>query len=173
MSRILVAYASKHGATAEIAEAVADELRKADHEVDCSSAGDVGDVRTYDAVVVGSAVYMKRWRPEARHLLKRNSKALAERPLWIFSSGPCGEKPDSSWSEPPGIIKQADRLDVRAHTVFGGRLPVEPRNFMERAMVQNCPPEHRDLRDWDEIRAWARDIGNALSVATTSPAASE
>jgi menaquinone-dependent protoporphyrinogen oxidase len=171
MSGILLAYASKHGATREIAEAIADELRNAGHGVDCVAAEDVRDLESYDAVVVGSAVYMKRWRPEARQLLRRNSKELAGRPFWVFSSGPCGEKPDASWSEPSGIIKQAERLGVRGHTVFGGRLPLEPSNFMERAMVGNCPPEHRDLRDWDEIRAWAREIANAVPAATERLAA--
>lgn len=168
MSRILIAYASKHGATKEIAEAIAEKLRHADHEVDCMPAGKVRDLAAYDALVIGSAVYMKRWRPEARHLLKQNSKALAERPFWVFSSGPCGEKPDPTWSEPPGIIKQAERVGVRGHTIFGGRLPLEPSNFMERAMVKKCPPENRDLRNWDEIRAWAGTIGSAMPATRSA-----
>jgi menaquinone-dependent protoporphyrinogen oxidase len=175
MSQMLVAYATKNGATAEIAEAIADQLRQDGHAVDCTPAGEVDSVEPYNAIVVGSAVYMKRWRPEARHFLKHNAEALARRPLWVFSSGPCGEKPDPSWSEPPKIIKLAERLGVRDHTVFGGRLPLEPGNFMERAMVRNCPPENRDLRDWDMIRTWAarigRDLGSEASdaVARSAP----
>jgi menaquinone-dependent protoporphyrinogen oxidase len=162
MSRMLVGYASKHGATAEIAEAVADQLRQVGHTVNCVPAGEAADVDSYDAVVIGSAVYMKRWRPEARRLLKRHRKLLADRPFWVFSSGPCGEKPDPSWAEPPRVIELAERLGVRGHIVFGGRLPLGPSNFMERAMVENCPPEKRDLRDWDAIRAWAIEIGEEL-----------
>jgi menaquinone-dependent protoporphyrinogen oxidase len=162
MSRVLVAYGTKHGSTREIAEAIAWELTRAEHDVDCLSADSAIDVDAYDAVVVGSAVYMKRWRSEARRLLKRNAKALAARPLWIFSSGPCGEKPDPNWSEPGKIVAQAERLGAVEHVVFGGRLPLEPANFMERAMVDGCPPEHRDLRDWDEIRAWGARIGAEL-----------
>jgi menaquinone-dependent protoporphyrinogen oxidase len=169
MSQILVAHGSKHGATAEIAEAVADQLRRDGHAVDCLPAGDVGGVEPYDVVVVGSAVYMKRWRPEAKRLLKRNADELANRPFWVFSSGPCGENADPSWSEPPGVMKLAERLGVRGHTVFGGRLPLEPGNFMERAMVKNCPPEKRDLRDWDEIRAWASRIGREAGVVAGLP----
>ena len=163
MSQVVVAYGSKHGATAEIAEAVADELRQAGHEVDCLSAEQVSGLDAYDAAVIGSAVYMKRWRPEARRLLKRHAKALASRPFWVFSSGPFGEKPDPSWSEPPRTIARAEHLGVRDHVVFGGRLPLEPSNFMERTMVRDCPPDKRDLRDWDEVRAWASGIGTELS----------
>ena len=69
MSRVLVAYASKHGATAEIAEAIADQLRQDGYTVDCVPADQAAEVDSYDAAVIGSAVYMRRWRPEARHLL--------------------------------------------------------------------------------------------------------
>jgi menaquinone-dependent protoporphyrinogen oxidase len=168
MSHVLVAYASKHGATTEIAEAVAAELRQAGHEVDCLSAERVSSIDAYDAAVIGSAVYMKRWLPEARRLLKRHAKELADRPFWVFSSGPFGEKPDPSWSEPPRTIKRAEDLGVRDHVVFGGRLPLEPSNFMERAMVRDCPPDKRDLRDWDAIRAWVAEIGMELSASVTS-----
>ena len=163
MSHVLVTYGTKHGATAEIAEAIAGVLREQGHETDCLVAGEVGSVDDYDAVVLGSAVYMKRWRSDARRLLKRQSKALAARPLWIFSSGPCGDKPDPSWPEPRSMVARATRLGAREHVVFGGRLPLEPRNFMERAMVESCPPENRDLRDWDEIRGWAAKIARELA----------
>jgi menaquinone-dependent protoporphyrinogen oxidase len=171
MSQVLVAYASKHGATAEIAEAVADQLRQAGHAVDCVPADKAAGVDSYDAVVIGSAVYMKRWRPEARRLLKRHGKALANTPFWVFSSGPFGEKPDPTWAEPPRVIELAERLGARDHAVFGGRLPIEPSNFMERAMVKDCPPDKRDLRDWDAIRAWAVEIGAELSSSAGHPAA--
>lgn len=172
MTHVLVAYASKHGATAEIAEAVGAELRQAGHDVDCLSAEKVSSIDANEAAVSGSAVYMKRWLPEARRLLKRHAKELADRPFWVFSSGPFGEKPDPSWSEPPRTIKRAEHLGVRDHVVFGGRLPLEPSNFMERAMVRDCPPDKRDLRDWDEIREWAAAIGRELSSATIRPARS-
>jgi menaquinone-dependent protoporphyrinogen oxidase len=164
VARVLVAYASKHGATLEIAEALAEELGNAGNEVDCLAADDVQGVAGYDAVVLGSAVYMKRWRRSARRLLSRETAALAERPLWVFSSGPCGANPDPSWSEPPRTIQRVERLGAREHVVFGGRLPLVPRSITERAMVQSTPAELRDLRDWDEIRAWARRIAAELDT---------
>ena len=154
MSRVLVAYGTKHGATREIAEAIAEELSD---EPDTTSTAwrptHVTGVDDYDAVVVGSAVYMKRWRSEARRFLKRNATALAARPLWIFSSGPCGEKPDPRWSE-PGEDRRSGRATrrPRARGVRRAACLLDPANFMERAMVNGCPPEHRDLRDWEAIR---------------------
>ena len=167
-TRVLVSYASKHGATAEIAQAIADELAVHGLVVDCRLAEEVHDVVGYDAVVLGSAIYMKRWRSEARQLLHHHADALRTRPFWIFSSGPFGEHPDPEWSEPPKTIHEAESLGVRDHRVFGGRLPTEPGNFIERAMVKNTPAEVSDLRDWDEIRAWATQIAGELS--TPAPA---
>ena len=160
MSGVLVAYASKNGATAEIAVAIAEELRTAGLEVDCAQAGEVSGLSDYDAVVLGSAVYMKRWLKPARRLLRRGG--LAERPLWLFSSGPCGTDPDPSWAEPKRVADMADRLGARDHTIFGGRLPVDPDGFVERAMLNGTPEELRDLRDWDEIRGWVAGIAAEL-----------
>jgi menaquinone-dependent protoporphyrinogen oxidase len=63
------------------------------------------------------------------------------------------------------MIEQVLRLGAREHVVFGGRLPVDPRGPMERAIVKNTPPEYRDLHDWDEIRAWAAGIASELRAA--------
>jgi menaquinone-dependent protoporphyrinogen oxidase len=162
---VLVAFASKHGSTAEIADAVADELRGRGLRADCRPAGEVKTLDGYDAVVLGSAVYTKRWRRDARRLLHRHARELAAMPFWIFSSGPFGEHPDPEWAEPPRVVKEADRLGARDHVVFGGRLPLEPKNFVEKAMVRDTPPEVADLRDWDQIRGWSAAVAAALQDA--------
>jgi menaquinone-dependent protoporphyrinogen oxidase len=112
--------------------------------------------------VLGSAVYMKRWLGDARRLFRKHRRELAARPFWIFSSGPFGAEPDPAWSEPPRIVRDAERMGVRDHVVFGGRLPLEPSGFVEKAMVRDTPPEVADLRDWDEIRSWP--AGDATAV---------
>jgi menaquinone-dependent protoporphyrinogen oxidase len=162
MTRVLVAHAGKHGSTAEIAQAIAEELSRQGIEAECRRAGEVKDLDGYDAVVLGSAVYMKRWQPEARKLLRKHADELAERPFWIFSSGPFGDHPDLAWSEPPRVVAKAEQLGARDHVIFGGRLPAEPSGFMERALVRDTPPDYTDLRDWHEIRAWATGIAAAL-----------
>jgi menaquinone-dependent protoporphyrinogen oxidase len=163
---VLVAYASKRGSTAEIAEAVASTLAESGLEVDREEVTGVNSLEPYDAVVLGSAVYMKRWRGDARRFLRRHRRALAELPFWVFSSGPVGDPAEDrpEWTEPSKIAAAAERLGARGHVVFGGRLPAEPKGKIERAMVIGVPPEFRDRRDWDEIRAWAKTVALELSA---------
>jgi len=168
MTDVLVAFASKRGSTREIAEAVADGLRGRGLSVDCRPVGEVREVSPYGAVVLGSAVYIKRWRGDAKRFLRRHRKALAAMPFWVFSSGPVGDPakdPGPSWQEPPKIVKRIEALGARGHVVFGGRVPPDPHGPMERSMVDGTPEEYRDRRDWDEIRAWASTIAASLDVA--------
>jgi menaquinone-dependent protoporphyrinogen oxidase len=58
--KVLVAYASKYGATAGIAEAIAATLRQEGLEADARPAQEVRDLGGYRAVVLGSPVYMGR-----------------------------------------------------------------------------------------------------------------
>src|SRR5688500_11299839 len=88
MAEILVAYATKMGATNEFAEAVAAQIRSASDEGTALSDAEVGSVEPYKAVVLGSALYAGRWRPEAGKFLKRNARALSRKPVWLFHSGP-------------------------------------------------------------------------------------
>jgi menaquinone-dependent protoporphyrinogen oxidase len=164
MKRVLVAYASKRGSTAEIARAIADALEAAGLEVDLEPAGEVDAIDAYDAVVLGSAVYIKRWRGDAKHFLHKHRRELAQRPLWIFSSGPVGDptNDDPAWSEPRRIVAAVEDLGARDHVVFGGSVPSEPHGFMEQAMADDTPEEYRDRRNWDDIRSWAKGIAADL-----------
>ena len=162
--KVLVAYASKRGSTAEIAETVAATLRREGLGVCLEPAGDVQSLERFDAVVLGSAVYMKRWRGDARHFLKKHRKALRQTPFWVFSSGPIGDpaRDDQAWMEPPKLAQKVEDLGGREHVVFGGCVPAEPRGMMERAMVEGIPQEYRDRRDWDEIRTWTKQVASDL-----------
>ncbi len=166
---VLVAYASKRGSTAEIAETVAATLRRAGLDVDLKPAGEVQSLEPFDAVVLGSAVYMKRWRGDARHFLKRHRKALRQMPFWVFSSGPVGDPGNDNpeWIEPPSLTAKVEEMGGRGQVVFGGCLPAEPHGFIEKAMVDGTPREYRDRRDWAEIRAWAGQVALDLVAVPT------
>jgi menaquinone-dependent protoporphyrinogen oxidase len=167
--RVLVAYASKHGSTTEIARAIADEIRHAGVRADLIEAEAVEDLAPYAGAILGSAVYMKRWRPSARRLMGHLERRLGDRPLWIFSSGPVGDAEfDHDWCEPAHMLVRAQRLNLRDHIIFGGRVPQDPGNLIERAMLRNTPPDQRDRRDFDAIRSWAREVAETFVPATVA-----
>ena len=129
MSHVLVAYASKHGSTAGLAQAIAKTLDDNGLRVTCVEASDVESLDPFDAVILGSAVYARRWRVEARRFLRRYAHELAERPFWVFSSGPIGDpaKDNAAWEEPARTMAKAIELGARDHVVFGGSVPSTPR----------------------------------------------
>jgi menaquinone-dependent protoporphyrinogen oxidase len=167
MHTVLVAYASKRGSTAEIAEVIADKLRECGLTVECSPARAVSTLKPYEVVILGSAVYMKHWRREARRFLRRHADELSHRPFWVFSSGPVGQADAAAaraGAEPSRIVDRLEHLGVREHVVFGGRLSTEPKNPLERSLLARTPRPYRDRRDWAEIRSWAAGIADELGA---------
>jgi len=162
--RVLVTYASKHGATAAIAQAIADTLREAGLIVDLEPARQIHSLEPYRAVVLGSAVYMGRWRRDALRLLRRPE--LAYRRVWLFSSGPVGKDPADSASaqrfvRPRAVEARASEIAAQEHVVFGGMVATDG-GLIRRRMALGMAPELRDRRDWDQIAAWSRSIAAAL-----------
>lgn len=167
---VVVAYASKHGSTRQIAERIAAVLRVEGVDADVLPADKAGDLDGYDAVILGSAVYMGRWRPEAWRFVRRHRAQLASVPLWLFSSGPvvkAGEEIPQT-PAPLRVHRTGERLEARGHVVFGGRVPDEPDSFVERSVAKNVADKQRDSRDWDAIEAWARRIAAELAATTAA-----
>jgi menaquinone-dependent protoporphyrinogen oxidase len=164
--QVLVAYATKHGATAEIAEKIGQVLREADSKAEVLPADRVSDLTPYQAVVLGSAVYAGRWRKEAATFLEANEKALAERPVWLFSSGPTGEGDAvelmKGWRFPETLQPIADRIQPRGIAVFHGVLDKEKLGFAEKLIVKALKAPVGDSRDWEAITAWAGSIAAEL-----------
>jgi len=155
---VLVAYASKMGSTKEIAEVIGVQLAEAGHRVTVLDAEEVGDVTPYDVVVLGSAVYLTRWRPEAVQFLRRHREVLSARDVWLFHSGPCGAKDAARPIPlPPNVRRLADRIGTHPPVTFGGRLdPALATGLMARMMAKGDLVG--DWRDWDAIRAWAAEV---------------
>lgn len=162
----LVAYATKYGATAGIAEKIANVLREHGLEVTLRKVQEVGDPGAYTAVVLGSAVYIGQWRKEAASFLKTHEKTLAERPLWLFSSGPTGEGDPlelmRGWRFPQNLQPIAERIKPRDITVFHGALFGEKLSWLERWVVKNVKAPIGEYRSWDAITVWAEGIAAVL-----------
>ncbi len=174
---VVVAYASRYGSTAEIAERIAGTLTASGHQAVAHPVGAADDVAGAEAVVLGSAVYMGHWRKEATAFVATHRDELAARPVWLFSSGPLpgavvpekvagGTADDGTPKEVPGAVAA---VGAREHRVFDGRLDparLGLRDRMIRALPAGRPllPEV-DGRDWEAIETWARTIASELDSA--------
>jgi len=165
-TQVLVTYTTKYGATAEIAEKIGQVLRQAGLRTDVLPADGVSDLTPYKAVVLGSAVYIGKWRKEAVKFLQANEKMLAERQVWLFSSGPTGEgnpvELTKGWHFPKALQPIADRIQPRDIAVFHGAINMKKLNLIERWMINNVKAPIGDFRDWDAITSWATAIANEL-----------
>jgi menaquinone-dependent protoporphyrinogen oxidase len=127
----LVAYGSRYGSTAEIAEAIGETLRARGIVTEVAPADAIRSVDEYGLVVVGGGVYVGRWHGAAVGFLKRFDRQLRDRPTWLFGSGPTGGTPKAEellvetltrQPPPPGnVAKLADRIGAREYRTFGGR----------------------------------------------------
>jgi menaquinone-dependent protoporphyrinogen oxidase len=175
MTRVLVAYGSKHGGTAAIAAAIGKVLAAQGCEIDVVPAREVDHPDAYDAVVLGSGVYVGRWQGDAMNVLKRHERTLASRPTWLFSSGPTGGTEAAEaivrrvqadpTGEPPvkEVAKRAERIGARGHATFGGWITPEMGGIFARWMPRG------DWRDFAVIERWAAGIAGAL-VPERAPA---
>lgn len=162
MRRVLVAYGSKRGGTAEIAEVIAAAMRERGLEVDCRRAAEVHDVGVYDAVIAGGALYLFRWVREARRFISRHTAALRGRPVWMFSSGPLDDSAREHEVPPVrGVAALMKRAGARGHVTFGGRLAKDAKGFPASAMAKT---HAGDWRAWDQIRAWARQTAGEIEA---------
>ena len=163
--RVLVAYATHYGATREIAESVAETLRREDIEATLADVEHLDRVDpSYDAFVIGSAVHAGHWLKPGTEFVKRNAGQLAGRPVWLFSSGPIGDAVDKPQPNPKEIAQFEELVTPRQHVIFGGAFDREVADAkggrFDRAINRFIP--EGDYRDWAEIERWARSVATAL-----------
>jgi menaquinone-dependent protoporphyrinogen oxidase len=167
--KVLVTAASKYGSTGEIARTIADVLTDHGHDTRVAPPDRIDRIEDYDAVVLGSAVYAGHWLKPARELVDRSHEALADRPVWLFSSGPVGDPPKPE-EDPVDVADISDRTKPRDHRVFAGKLVKKQLSFPEKAIVVALRVAEGDFRDWNEIKGWASEIADALGPQSEDPA---
>jgi menaquinone-dependent protoporphyrinogen oxidase len=173
--KVLVAYATRHGATAGIAERIAATLQSEGLVAEARPAASVRTLASYDAFVVGSAAYMFHWLGDATKLVRSHRAELAAKPSWFFSSGPLGTEPLNEKGQdqkeaaiPKEVPELVAAVNARGHAVFFGAYDpaAKPIGIAERAM--KLMPAARDslpagdFRDWAEVEDWARSIAADL-----------
>jgi len=171
---VLVTYASKYGATREIAEKIGVILRRAGFQVVVLPVDRILDLGSYNAVILGSAVYVGKWQKEAEEFLRTNERALADRPVWLFSSGPTGDGDPlelvGGQRLPDALRPMVDRIRPRDVAVFHGFINQEKLNFVEKWTIKNMVKKpFGDFRDWEAIGKWTNTITDALRNAACIP----
>jgi menaquinone-dependent protoporphyrinogen oxidase len=161
--RVLVASATRHGATGEIAEAIASTLAARGVDAELRRIEDVPDVNGYDAVVLGSAVYIGKWLEPARQFAAEHAAELAVRSTWLFSSGPLGDPPVPDAAHAVQLGDLMERTRARDHRLFAGKLDPFRVSFLERTIARAVRAKAGDFRDWDAIYAWANAIADTLA----------
>ena len=169
--RILVAFASRNGSTAEIAERVAGRLRGAGRKVDVAEMGDGPEVSGYDAVVLGSAVHNQAWLPEASDFVSRHVSALSGLPLWLFSVGMSDGLPRLLRAKAKELQEKrilgllgADVLEPRGHRLFSGVYLEGQLKGAAHFSFRLIGGRFGDFRDWAAIESWADGISQELAA---------
>lgn len=159
--KILVAYGSKHGATAGIAQEIGRTLGRDGFDVTVAPAAGVHDVSGYDAVVLGSSLYAGHWHHDALRCAHDHAEALARRPVWLFSSGPLDSSAEQHGIPPVhAAATEMRHLHARGHVTFGGSVTAETPGWIARGLVKHG--KGGDFRSPEHIQRWAHEIGDEL-----------
>ena len=182
-AKVLVVYATHHGATRGIAERIAQTLTASGIEVTTTAAEDARTPTGYDAFVIGSAVYAFHWVKDASTFVRHHRELLSQSPVWLFSSGPLGTETVNAKgqdvrevAEPKEIAEFRASIHPRDHHVFWGAYDPTAKaiGWMER-ITRTMPASKGilpagDFRDWDEIDSWARTIASELTPVAAASA---
>lgn len=174
--RVLIVYASRSGATREIAERIACILLRLRLETTVQPAQRADDPAGYDVAVIGSDTYYSRWMKPATKFVRRYRDALANRPVWFFSSGSLGSEANSAQdggthavAQPKEIAEFSQTVKLRGHHVFIGALDPNKLGFTDRIRLKLAANRDKvlfpvgDFRDWNDVEAWAFSIARTLT----------
>ncbi len=166
--RVLVSYATRHGSTREIAQRIAERLESSGLSVDCRAIGEVSDLSTYDAALIGSAIHDQEWLTEATDSLARLGANLAGRPVWLFSVGMPAALPRKlqGWAmqeEGQMEAKLARIVRARGHRLFSGVVRKQHLTPKGRVKFRIMGGRYGDFRDWTQIETWAQLVADDLT----------
>jgi menaquinone-dependent protoporphyrinogen oxidase len=164
--RILVAYASRKGSTAGIAQAIGRELTSEGYAVDVNEMKSVTSLAGYNAVVIGAPVYTGKVTDDVAAFVTANKDRLSRLPVAGFVTGiaPVYPKTGDVKGFTDQLITALAPIRPVAVTMFAGTLDAEKMNFVERSLTSLMKVPTGDFRDWDAIRAWARKLPGMMNL---------
>lgn len=164
--RVLVVHASQFGATKGIAERIAEVLARHGVTAETYPVTELATLAMVDAVVIGSAVHAGHWLDQATRFVYRHQDELRAMPVWLFSSGPIGDRAvRSQQPDPKEVATFRVLLAPRGVEVFAGAYDRETADFSHMGLGEKLAgrlmPEG-DWRNWDAIDRWTDEIAAAL-----------
>jgi menaquinone-dependent protoporphyrinogen oxidase len=164
MNRILVTYATRAGSTFEVAVVVAEALRAAGATVDVKYVAAVHEVKGYDAVVVGSAIRMGQWLPEAVEFVKAHRDALSHIPTAYFLvSGFLREDTPEMRQRALAYLDPVRKiLEPISIGLFAGKMDYSKMDWTDRSIAEAVSSAQGDWRNWEAIRNWAHDLSRLV-----------
>ena len=159
--KVLVSVASRHGASFEIAEEISATFAAAGFQTAVLPPDAVTTLEGYEAVILGSSVYVGHWMDSAVNFVERFTKEITKVPVWLFSSGPLGHEPKPD-DEPADLADLIAATGAREHRVFAGQVDRSKLGLGEKVLLTAVRAPEGDFREWDEIRAWAAEIAAIL-----------
>lgn len=158
--RILVTYATRAGSTVEVAAAIGEVIAARGFEVDVKPVKEKPSLEGYQAVLIGSAVRMGNWLPEAVEFVKENQSPLNQLPVALFTVHMLNREDDEeSRTNRLAYLKDVRSLLNSAEEVFfAGKFDMSRLSFLDRMISKAIKAVDEDHRDWDRIRGWAETV---------------
>ncbi len=167
MNKILVTYATRAGATFEVAMRVAEVLRAAGATVDVKPVTAVHEMKGYDAVVVGSAIRMGHWLPEAVAFVQAHRETLSHIPTAYFLVS--GFLRDDTPEMRRKVLAYLDPvrkiLEPTSIGMFAGKMDYSKMDWLDRSIAEAVSSSEGDWRSWEAIRGWAQGLQPILAHA--------
>lgn len=172
-SSVLIAFATRSGSTAEVAEAIAAAMREAGTPAEILAVSQVNSLAGREALILGAPLYVGRFPKEFRQFLRPHREALSTMHPWFFVLGPTRNEPkdfEAARKQAERQLRHFPRMHPADLHVFGGRWSTASLPF-PFSVVRRLPGKPlnkipaNDIRDWAAIRAWATGIAKQIRPA--------
>ena len=182
MSKALIVYGTRYGATANTSEVIGETLRQVGYEVKVVDAKKekVQSINEFDLIIVGSGIQMGKWTKEPEDFLKKHQKELSTKKIALLVS--CGganplsegEKKNKEMDDAKRKYLENKSVEYKLNPValgfFGGCYDFNKMSWFFKKTLSSIKPKLEgagykeskagfyDLRDLDAIRDWTKEV---------------
>ncbi len=157
--KVLVIYASEAGSTEEVAIFIKDLILEADYEVDLCKVDAVKDITEYDVIMIGSPIYVGKWKKEATNFVENNAEQLQSKKVFYFLTCMNLTSTDQEKLDqvPQFLTYERGLVEPISEGRFAGVINPKKLSFFKRMMIKLVKAPEGDFRDWEEIANWTRN----------------